>query len=87
MAKPNEKSPLEIKVNPNTIVGSAFSQVVGISVTDNDGTLDFVFVNSQTKEGQTVARITLPRKTLEGLAVMIVNTYKKHDEKKSSKIT
>lgn len=70
-------------VNANTFVGSTYSQVVGITVTDVDMTLDFVYVNPRDKtKGQVVARVTLPRSAGEELAKAITATIKQHEENK-----
>lgn len=71
-------------VNANTFVGSTYSQVVGITVTDVDMTLDFVYVNPRDKtKGQVVARVTLPRGAGEELAKAITDTIKQHEENKN----
>ena len=79
-----------INVKSDKVNGSLYSQMVGVTVTDTELTLEFVYVNprpnpSQEKEGQVVARITLPRKAAEGLAEIIVNTVKQHEDKKGRK--
>ncbi|HUD44784.1 MAG TPA: DUF3467 domain-containing protein [Patescibacteria group bacterium] len=81
--KTSTAQPTKITVNGNTIVGSTYAQVVGVSISDNDGTLEFVYVNPQVKsEGHTVARITLPRKSIEQLAKIIPDTIEKYEEQK-----
>ena len=87
MADTTQKKPvINIK---NTVIGSVYSQLVGVTVTDTELTLEFVYLNPRPdvkeKEGQVVARVTLPRKAAEGLAQIIVNTVKQHEEKKGSK--
>ncbi|OGH16231.1 MAG: hypothetical protein A3C22_02995 [Candidatus Levybacteria bacterium RIFCSPHIGHO2_02_FULL_37_10] len=70
-------------VNAGTFVGSTYSQMVGISVTDNDLTLEFVFVNPRNnKEGQVVSRVTLPINAGLGLADAIQRTINEHIKKK-----
>jgi|GEM_PF-4784397 len=77
--------PEEIKINPNTTVGSLYSQFVGITVTDTEVTLEFVYINPRTKnEGQVIARITLPRKTAESLSNAITTTVRTHENKKKN---
>lgn len=69
-------------VDSSTHIGSVYSQVVGITVTDVDITLDFVYVNPRDKtKGQVVTRVTLPRSAGEGLANAIIATIKKHEKK------
>lgn len=72
-----------VTVNPSTFVGSVYSQIVGISVTDNDLTLEFVFVNPRNnKEGQVVSRVTLPINAGLGLANVIHQTINEHIKRK-----
>lgn len=85
MAKQSITPPdVQIKVNSNTVVGSNYAQIVAVNVTDTEVTLEFVYVNPQVKvEGNTVARVTLPRQAAQELAKIIPETIKKHEEKKS----
>jgi hypothetical protein len=74
---------VQVKVNANTIIGSTYAQIVGVTVTDTEVTLEFVYINPQIKtQGQTVARITIPRQSAEGLAKIIPETIKQHENKK-----
>ncbi len=78
--------PKEIKVNPNTIAGSVFSQLVGVTVTDNDVTLEFVYLNPRNpEEGSVVSRVTLPKNVAADLSNTISLIIKKHDSKATSK--
>ncbi len=75
-----------IKVNASTYIGSTYAQIVGISVTDNDLTLEFVFVNPRNvEEGQVVSRVTLPINAGLGLANTIQETINQHIKKRSGK--
>ena len=77
------EKPQEIKINPNTVVGTTYSQLVGVSVTDFDITLEFVFINPRDKSfAQVVSRVTLPRKIGIDLANTILMTAKVHANKK-----
>ena len=50
-------SPQKTVVNVNTYVGSVYSQLVGVTVTDIDVTLEFVFINPRDNtKGQVVSR-------------------------------
>lgn len=72
-----------VTINASTFVGSVYSQIVGISVTDNDLTLEFVFVNPRNnKEGQVVSRVTLPINAGLGLANVIQQTINEHIKRK-----
>jgi len=79
-----------VNVRTDRVVGSLYSQVVGISVTDTDLTLEFVFVNPRPntqgqKDGQVVARVTLPINSGLGLANVIQETISQHIKKRSGK--
>ena len=81
---------ISINVNTGTIVGSVYSQIVGISVTDSDLTLEFVYVNpmrnaSGQQEGRVVSRVTLPINAALGLSNLINETVNKHIKKRSKK--
>ena len=72
-----------VEVNTSTFVGSVYAQMVGISVTDNDLTLEFVFVNPRDNtKGQVVSRVTLPINAGLGLSNAIGETINKHIKKK-----
>ena len=76
----------EIKVNPNAIIGTNYSQLVGVTVTDIDATLEFVYVNPRNKkEGVVVSRVTLPKDVALDLSKTINLTIQSHDKKKSTK--
>ena len=83
---PNDKKEKsELQVNSNTTIGSVYSQVVSVTVTDTDITLEFVYVNPRSNRGEVISRVTLPRIAGEGLAKAITNTIKSHEEKKKVK--
>lgn len=78
----NSKEIEQVKINvkSDTIKGSLYSQIVSITVTDIDITLEFVYLNPRIRtEGEVVARITLPRKAGEGLAKAIEETIVRHE--------
>lgn len=88
----NKNLPIVSKVNINTgtIIGSQYSQLVGISVTDTDITIEFVFVNPRKNlqgenDGQVVARVTLPINASLTLANAIQEAVNQHIKKRSSK--
>lgn len=75
-----EKKQQDLFVNAGTFVGSRYSQIVSVTVTDVDITLEFVYVNPREKtKGQVVARVTMPRSSGEDLAKTILNTIKMHE--------
>lgn len=82
-----QKTPQNITVQTGTFLGSQFAQIVGVTVTNTDITLEFVFKNprGEIKEAQVVSRVTLPIKVAQGLVETIVNTMKIHEAKKKGK--
>ncbi len=82
----DKTEPIGLKVNAGTFKGSAYSQVVGITVTDIDITLEFVYVNPRDKtQGEVISRVTLPRKSGEELAQKILTTVQAHEKNKGGK--
>jgi hypothetical protein len=80
----DDKKPVEIKINSGSFVGSTFAQIAGVTVSDTDITLEFIYINPQIKtEGQTVARVTMPVNAGNELAKVITETYNKHEQKKT----
>lgn len=81
-----EKKQQALLVNAGTFVGSTYSQIVSLTVTDVDITLEFVYVNPREKtKGQVVARVTMPRSSGEDLAKTILNTIKMHETQKKGR--
>ncbi len=80
----NKDEPRQIRVNAGTIVGSTYAQIVGVTVSDTEITLEFVYKHPREdiNEAQVVSRVTLPRPAGEELASAIVNTIKIHEAKK-----
>jgi len=82
---------MNVDVNVDTIIGSKYAQLVGISVSDVDITLEFVFVKPNAlpngnKQGQVVSRVTLPISAGLGLANVINETINKHITKRAKKV-
>lgn len=93
MADPKEEKKRQeqkqLIVKSNTITGTAYSQLVGVTITDIDLTLEFVYINPrQNKEGvqqgEVVARVTLPIEAARGLSESITDTLTKHFKKKGN---
>ena len=82
-----QKSPQNITVNTGTFLGSHYAQIVGVTITDTDITLEFVYKNprEEIKEAQVVSRITMPRQAALGLAETIFKTNQSHEAKKKGK--
>ncbi|NTU47074.1 DUF3467 domain-containing protein [Candidatus Roizmanbacteria bacterium] len=72
----------EIKVNPNSVIGTSYSQLASVTVTDVDVTLEFVYINPRNQlEGAVVSRVTLPKSVASDLANTIKLTLENHDSK------
>lgn len=83
MAENAKKPQITTVISSNTFTGSRYAQFVGVTVTDIDVTLEFVFINPRDNtKGQVVSRVTLPRKVGESLAETIFTVMKMHDKKK-----
>lgn len=77
------KKPITTIINTGTVVGSTYAQVVGVTVTDVDMTLEFAFIHPRDKtKGQVVARVTLPIPVGIDLAQSIMDTVQLHAKKK-----
>jgi len=76
--------PEELVVNATAYTGSHYSQLVGVTVTDLDITLEFVYINPRDKtKGEVVSRVTLPQQAGENLAEVIKSTVFTHKKKKN----
>ena len=79
-----DQPPQNISVRTDTVIGSQYAQIVGVLITDNDITLEFVYKNprEEIKEAQVVSRVTLPVNAGDKLAKTIIDTIKLHEAKK-----
>ncbi len=84
MVKNDQKTQEPLTVQANTFLGSTYSQIVGVTVTDVDITLEFVYKHPRedVKQAQVVSRVTLPRPVGEELSKTIVDTIRIHEAKK-----
>lgn len=80
-----------VRVKANTFIGTVYSQLVSVTITDNDLTLEFVYINprsmtegTEVLEGEVVARVTLPLEAAKGLPDAVRDTLTKHFEKKGN---
>lgn len=85
----NPKQERQAIIRSNTITGTAYSQLVGVTITDIDLTLEFVYINPRlnkegASEGEVVARVTLPIEAARGLSETIKDTLAKHFDKKGN---
>ncbi|MCL5747006.1 MAG: DUF3467 domain-containing protein [Patescibacteria group bacterium] len=83
-----DKTPqtVETVINTGTVVGSAYSQIARVTVTDIDLTIEFAYINpSDVTKGQVVARVTLPLGSGIALAQTILQTQNLHEKKKKGK--
>lgn len=80
--KKSQSKPKGLSVNASSFTGSQYSQIVGVTVTDKDITLEFVYINPRDKtQGEVVSRVTLPSVAGESLAETIKNTVAEHKKK------
>ncbi|OGD92556.1 hypothetical protein A2697_04695 [Candidatus Curtissbacteria bacterium RIFCSPHIGHO2_01_FULL_41_44] len=78
--------PQKTIINASTIIGSAYSQLASVTVTNIDMTIEFIFINPRDpSSGQVVSRVTLPKKVGLKLAEVIVNTNKINEKRRSEK--
>ena len=72
----------KLVVDAATYTGSHYSQLVSVTVTDFDITLEFVYINPRDKtKGEIVSRVTLPSQAGENLVEVIKNTVAAHKKK------
>ena len=72
----------KLVVDAANYTGSHYSQLVSVTVTDFDITLEFVYINPRDKtKGEVVSRVTLPSQAGENLAEVIKNTVATHKKK------
>ena len=82
MATKKSQSKQGLSVDASSFTGSQYSQIVGVTVTDKDITLEFVYINPRDKtQGEVVSRVTLPSAAGESLAETIKNIIAKHKKK------
>lgn len=86
---PTAKNEKLLIVKSNTVIGTVYSQVVGVTITDIDLTLEFVYLNPRPNsdgksQGEVVARVTLPIQAAQSLSDTITNTLLKHIDKKGN---
>jgi len=85
----DSKEERRVMIKSNTVTGTVYSQLVGVTITDIDLTLEFVYINPRSNkegvsEGEVVARVTLPIEAAKGLSGTIKDTLTKHFEKKGN---
>lgn len=86
MAKKTQKKSVDLVVKTNTVIGTQYSQFVGMTVTDFELTLEFVYINPRDEtKGEVVSRVTLPVNSAEKLSKTILKTVKQHKNKKKGK--
>lgn len=88
MAKSQTGKQNQLTVNPGTIVGSQFADVVSMTSHLNETVIDFIFVHPRQKvegveniSGETVSRVTLPNNVAKDFAEKLIETLKKHEAK------
>lgn len=82
----DSKTPIKTTINAGTVTGSTYAQLVNISVTEIDLTLEFAFINPRDPStGQVVSRVTMPHKVGFELARLILTTMKMQEKRKERK--
>lgn len=82
----DKKTAQELVVNTSTVIGSTYSQIARVTVSDTEVTIEFAYVHpASITQGQSVARITMPIKSAHDLAVTILQTEKIHAKRKEGK--
>ncbi len=77
------KKEINTLINTGIFVGSTYSQVARVTVTDFDITLEFAFISpSDPTKGQVVSRVTLPKPVGFDLAKTIMDATQLHEKKK-----
>lgn len=70
-------------INTGTVIGSTYSQIVRVTATDIDLTLEFAFIDpSDPTKGQVVARVTLPLPVGLDLSDTITSTIQMHAKRR-----
>lgn len=81
-----EKKPQNLLVNTGAVIGSTYSQIARVTVSDNEITIEFAYVHpADPTQGQSVARVTMPVKAGISLAQTILQLKNIHDKKKEGK--
>jgi hypothetical protein len=83
-AKTNQAQ--NIMINTASVVGSTYSQLARVSITDIDITIEFAFVHpADPSNGQSVARITMPLLAGRDLAETILTLNKMRENQQKGK--
>jgi hypothetical protein len=81
-----KKKELNLLVKTGTVVGSTYSQIARVTVSDNEITIEFAYVHpADPTQGQSVARVTMPIKSGISLAETILQTRQMHEKRKEGK--
>lgn len=79
-----EKKSQDLVVNSGTVVGSTYSQLARVTVSDYEITIEFAYVYpANPTQGQSVARVTMPVKAGRALAETILSVEKIHEKRKT----
>lgn len=81
-----KKKELNLLVKTGTVVGSTYSQIARVTVSDNEVTIEFAYVHpADPTQGQSVARVTMPVKAGISLAETILQIKQMHEKMKEGK--
>ncbi len=81
-----KKKKQNLIVNTGTVIGSTYSQLARVTVSDYEITIEFAYVHpADPTQGQSVARVTMPVKAGLELANTILLVDKTHENRKAGK--
>lgn len=81
-----KKDEKNLIVNTGAVIGSTYSQIARVTVTDYEITLEFAYVHpADPTQGQSVARVTMPVKAGIELANTILLVDKSRTSRKEGK--
>ena len=73
-------------VNTGAVIGSTYSQIARVTVSNYEMTIEFAYVHpADTTQGQSVARVTMPVDAGRKLAHAILSVDKMHEKIKEGK--
>jgi len=81
-----KKKPQNLIVKTGTVIGSTYSQIARVTVSDYEITIEFAYVHpADPTQGHSVARVTMPIAAGRGLAQTILSLDKIREKRKERK--
>jgi len=81
-----KKKTQNLIVKTNTVIGSTYSQIARVTVSDYEITIEFAYVHpADPAQGHSVARVTMPIAAGRELAQTILSLDKIHKKRKKRK--